>query len=124
MDSFTNIQGLTLTAAVSTSPSVASDAFSNDLVPKHSMLSRRTASISRVPIAINAPATLSFHNINYAVGAPVKSSKRLLKCPSLPFCKPREPNQILFDVSGQFINGMNAILGKICFTPLFENYLF
>jgi hypothetical protein len=124
MDSFTDIQGLILTPIVSRSSSVTSDAFPNDLVPKYSMLSRRTTSISRVAIAENAPATLSFHNINYVIGATVKSSKQPLKCPSLPFCKPREPNQILFDVSGQFTNGLNAILGKIGFTFLFENDLF
>jgi hypothetical protein len=124
MDSFTNIQGLTDTSIVTTSPSVASDGFSNELVPKHPMLSRRTGSISRVSIAENAHATLSFHNINYVIGDRVESSKRLWKCPTLPFFKPREPKQILFHISGKFSNGMNAILGKICFTLLFKNYPF
>jgi hypothetical protein len=124
MDSFTDIQGLILTPIASRSASVTSDAYPNDLAPKYSRLNRRTTSISRVAIPENAPATLSFHNINYVVGATVESSKRPSKCPSLPFCKPREPNRILFDVSGQFTNGLNAILGKICFKLLSENYLF
>ncbi len=122
MDSFKNVQQTTLTSVVSPTPSAASGIHFYDIVPKLPMLSRRMTLIKRVSIVENAPATVSFHNINYIVGAKAESSKRRLACSALPFFKPREPKQVLFDVSGKFINGMNAILGKIFFTLLFKNY--
>ncbi|CAF5003221.1 unnamed protein product, partial [Rotaria sp. Silwood1] len=68
-------------------------------------------SVDLVSIPENAPATLSFHNINYTIGAKAQSAKRCCKNLNLPFFKAQEPKQILFDVSGKFMNGMNAILG-------------
>jgi len=122
MNSFKNTQQTTRTSVISTSPSVASGSHVYDIVLKRSMLTRRMTSIDRVSIAEDAPATVSFHNINYIVGAKAESSKRRLTCSALPFFKRRESKQVLFDVSGKFINGMNAILGKIFFTILFKNY--
>ena len=49
--------------------------------------------------------TISFHNISYTLHA--KSSAR----PQLPFRKATPKKQILFDISGTFKAGMNAILG-------------
>ncbi|CAF3290404.1 unnamed protein product [Rotaria sp. Silwood2] len=57
------------------------------------------------------PAVISFHNINYFVGG----NKTFLKCcsksPIVPFCTSRQEKQVLFNVSGSFTHGMNAILG-------------
>lgn len=95
---------------------------------RHSILGRRTGSVSRQSISQDAPASLSFHNINYIVGAQAEQSQRRSRLsslpilsalppfpdlPDLPFRKKPEPRQILFDLSGQFLNGMNAILGNI-----------
>jgi hypothetical protein len=49
--------------------------------------------------------TISFHNISYTLHA--KSSIRS----PLSLCKVTPKKQILFDVSGTFKAGMNAILG-------------
>ena len=111
MAAYINIQDTPLTNVGSRSYSMTDGARE----AKRSVLSRRTASVSRVSISENAPATLSFHGINYIIGAEAESNKRFLKCPTLPFCKPAELKQILFNLSGQFSNGLNAILGKNLF---------
>ncbi|CAF2130654.1 unnamed protein product [Rotaria magnacalcarata] len=82
------------------------DTAQNIIVPN-----RRTASVSRVSISEDAAATLSFHDINYFIGSKIKPSKHRLKLPSLPCLKSQEYKQILFNISGRFSNGMNAILG-------------
>ena len=74
---------------------------------------RRTSSVSRVAISDNAEATLSFHHINYIIGGQIESTKRRVKCPTLPCFKSAQYKQILFNASGKFSNGMNAILGEI-----------
>jgi hypothetical protein len=83
------------------------------IIPKRMMLTRRMTSVDRVSIAETAAATLSFHDINYVIGANIESGKRCFKCPALPCFKSREPKQILYNASGKFINGMNAVMGKI-----------
>ncbi len=88
--------------------------------PKRPKLVRMT-SVTRMSIAENAPATLSFHNINYSVGTKADSSEQGVKSSIIPCCRSQQAKQILFNVSGQFTNGMNAILGKIyseCFSLL------
>ncbi|CAF1991638.1 unnamed protein product [Rotaria magnacalcarata] len=102
---------MVLTSIVSTSPSVETRTHPSELVAKRSMLARRVTGINRMSIPQHASATLTFHNINYVVGSKSASSKECLKYAKLPFFKAREPKQVLFDVSGQFKNGMNAILG-------------
>ncbi len=119
MESFTDIQQVTLTSIVSSTPSITSGTGPYDFVPKSSILGRRMTSITRMSIAENAPATLSFHNINYIVGAKIESSKQDIKSSTIPLFKSQESKQILFDISGQFTNGMNAILGKIFCTFLY-----
>lgn len=101
-----------LTSTVSTSSSVATKTLSNGVVAKRSLLASRMTSINRMSIPQHAPATLTFHNINYLVGSKSTANKQCLKCSKLPLFKARDPRQVLFDVSGQFKNGMNAILGK------------
>lgn len=58
------------------------------------------------------PPVISFFNIDYIVNG----KNRLIDCcskfPVVPFCKSQE-RQILFNVSGSFSHGMNAILGKL-----------
>lgn len=73
---------------------------------------RRTSSVSRVSISNDAAATLSFSNINYTIGGQMKPSKQRSRFPTLPCSKPEEYKQILAGVSGNFANGMNAILGR------------
>ncbi|CAF3091008.1 unnamed protein product [Rotaria sp. Silwood2] len=111
MGSNTDPHQMVLTSIVSTSPSVASSTHPNGLVAKRSLLARPMTSINRISIPEHASATLTFHSINYIVGAKSTLSKRCVKYPNLPFLKAREPKQVLFDVSGKFMNGMNAILG-------------
>jgi hypothetical protein len=124
MDSFTNIQQPTLTSVVSVRSSVTSGIGIYDVVPTRSMLGRRRTSVTRMSIAENAPATLSFHNINYIIGAKIESSKQDMKPDStISFCKSQKSKQILFSVSGNFTNGMNAILGKIYILYFFVNLL-
>lgn len=101
---------------LSSKPSVLVNA--DPLAPKRPMLGRRMTSVDRVSIAENAPATLSFHNISYTVGSRKESSKNPFKYCSVLCCKPHPPKQVLFHVSGKFINGMNAILGKISSTSI------
>jgi ATP-binding cassette subfamily G (WHITE) protein 2 len=49
--------------------------------------------------------TISFHEINYHVGD--KTKRKIFSC-----CKSKPSKQILFNVTGGFSPGMNAILGK------------
>lgn len=60
----------------------------------------------------NGPEIISFHHINYTVGG----SEKLLNCcskfPTIPLCKSQEEKQVLFNVSGSFMHGTNAILGN------------
>lgn len=116
MEPLADIQETTLTSVVSMNPSFVSDTHPHDFAPKHSMLMRRMTSVDRKSIAEDAPATLSFHNINYIVGTKGLSSKWPLNCSTLSFLKPQDPKKILSDVSGNFVNGMNAILGKTYFS--------
>jgi hypothetical protein len=51
-------------------------------------------------------ATISFHNISYAL------HDKSHMWSQIPLCKATLKKQILFDVSGTFKPGMNAILGK------------
>ena len=74
---------------------------------------RRTSSVSRVAISDNAEATLSFHHINYIIGGQIESNQQRVKCPILSCFKSAQYKQILFNTSGKFLNGMNAILGEI-----------
>ncbi|CAF3193044.1 unnamed protein product [Rotaria socialis] len=69
------------------------------------------AAVNQVSTTVSSTGTISFHNINYTVGTKARSHKRRSKCLTLPFFKVTEQKQILFDVSGRFMNGMNAILG-------------
>ena len=66
--------------------------------------------VSRTSMGLSSPGTLSFYNINYTVGGTRINSK----CKNFyPHCmKPKEGKQILYDVSGVFTSGMNAIMGK------------
>lgn len=64
--------------------------------------------ISRLSMDSSSTGTLSFHNINYTVGG---TSTQCVKC--CPCIKPKPGKQILYDVSGIFTTGMNAIMGKI-----------
>ncbi|CAF4381183.1 unnamed protein product [Rotaria socialis] len=82
------------------------DTAQNIIVPNH-----RTASVSRVSISADAAATLSFHDINYFIGDKIEPSKHRLNFPSRSCLKSQEYKQILFNISGIFSNGMNAILG-------------
>ena len=53
---------------------------------------------------------LSFHNINYIVDTR-KELDETQSSPGMNCCKSKEPKQILFNVSGRFTTGLNAILG-------------
>jgi len=55
--------------------------------------------------------TISFENINYTIGqtTDIKYYQKWKKLFS--YCKPIQNKQILFDLSGIFKPGMNAILG-------------
>ena len=55
--------------------------------------------------------TLSFHNINYIVDTPRESDQTSFSCGYLSYCSSKESKQILFNVSGRFTTGLNAILG-------------
>jgi hypothetical protein len=76
---------------------------------------RRSSTVSRgrltrVSMDPSSAGALSFYNIDYFVGGTGTNSKT--KSCSLP-CIKREPvRQILYDVSGIFTTGMNAIMGK------------
>lgn len=105
-----------LQEVVSITPSVLVNTYSSG--PKRSLLDRRLTSVNRVSIAENAPATLSFHDISYTIGATKQSNKNPSKPRSIPWCKSQPTKQVLSHVSGKFINGMNAILGKIRSTSL------
>jgi hypothetical protein len=54
----------------------------------------------------SSTGTLSFHNINYIIGGTGPN----LCCTAC--IKPKPGKQILYDVSGMFTTGMNAIMGK------------
>ncbi|CAF3080566.1 unnamed protein product [Rotaria sp. Silwood2] len=111
MSTNTDLHQMVLRSMVSTSSSITSGSSSYDIVTKRSLSIRPKTSVDLVSIPENAPATLSFHNINYIIGAKAESSKRCSKNLTLPFFKASELKQVLFDVSGKFMNGMNAILG-------------
>lgn len=57
--------------------------------------------------------TLSFHNINYIVNTSVESDEMLFSRQFMGYCRRKEQKQILFNVSGRFTRGLNAILGKL-----------
>jgi hypothetical protein len=65
-----------------------------------------------VPSEPPTGSTLAFHNIDYIVGAKLQN----FPCKKwLPPCiKPKQSKQVLYDVSGMFKSGMNAIMGKKC----------
>lgn len=54
--------------------------------------------------------TVSFHNISYTVGGRQENSPWRNWQPS--FMKPKRKTTIVDDISGVFIPGMNAIMGK------------
>ena len=63
-----------------------------------------------VPSEPPSGSTLSFYNIDYIVGA---KRQKLPYKKWFPACmKPKESRQILYDVSGMFKSGLNAIMGK------------
>ncbi|CAF4166636.1 unnamed protein product [Rotaria magnacalcarata] len=66
---------------------------------------------NKVSTSVNGVATISFHNINYTVGASARPNNCWSKCPKIPCCKPQEVKQVLFNASGCFTRGMNAIMG-------------
>ncbi|CAF3638905.1 unnamed protein product [Rotaria socialis] len=68
-----------------------------------------TSSISRVSIPVDASGTLSFHEINYVIGGKNECKRRRWSCPTI--LKSEKQKQILFDISGKFSDGMNAIMG-------------
>ncbi|CAF3883625.1 unnamed protein product [Rotaria sordida] len=111
MSSDIDLHQMIFTLAVSTSPSITNSTCSYDFGAKRSLSLHSKSSVDVASISENAPATLSFHNINYIIEAKAESSKRCWKNRTFPFFKAREPKQILFDLSGKFMNGMNAILG-------------
>jgi len=49
--------------------------------------------------------SISFHEINYYIGQ--KTKRKIFRC-----CKSKPRKQILYNISGGFSPGMNAILGK------------
>ncbi len=55
---------------------------------------------------IHPPISISFHEINYYVGQKPRR-KRIFPC-----CKLKPRKQILYNITGGFSSGMNAILGK------------
>lgn len=121
MDSNTDHHETVLTSVVSTSPSVNNSTHCGELVSRHSLLAHRMSSVNRMSIPEHASATLTFHKINYMAGVTSIPQNLCLKCPKIPLFKVQEPKQVLFDVSGTFRNGMNAILGKsLLFTYIFQ----
>lgn len=75
---------------------------------RSSIVSKRR--LSRVLMDPSSAGTLSFHNIDYIVGGRKTNPKS--KCCSLPCIKQKPGRQILFDISGVFTTGLNAIMGK------------
>jgi len=65
--------------------------------------------VSTINLPINRnnpqPISISFDNINYSIGQ--KAKRTIFRC-----CKPKPRKQILYNISGGFSPGMNAILGK------------
>lgn len=109
MASHKNMQDIALTELGSRTHSVPV----NTREARNPVSNRPAASVIRMSIAEDAPATLSFHGINYIIGAQAETNNRFLKCPTIPFLKPPELKHVLENLSGQFTNGLNAILGKI-----------
>jgi hypothetical protein len=75
---------------------------------RSSMLSK--GQLIRVSMDLSSAGALSFHNINYLVGG--TGATPTSKICHLPCIKPKPARQILYDVSGVFTTGMNAIMGK------------
>ncbi len=75
---------------------------------RSSMLSK--GRLTRFSMDLSSAGALSFHNINYVVGG-TETNPITKKC-RLPCFKPKPARQILYDVSGIFTTGMNAIMGK------------
>lgn len=99
-------------ASLLASPSINDTDNQNYINSNPTTQNRRTSSVSRVSISNDAAATLSFLNINYTIGDRAKLGKQRWRFPSILAFKPSERKQILFNVSGHFVNGMNAILGR------------
>jgi hypothetical protein len=95
------------------SASVNSTDHQDDITLRIIGRNRRTSSVSRVLISDDAAATLSFHDVNYIIGGQIESTRRRIKRPTLRCFKSAAQKQILFNISGKFSNGMNAILGEI-----------
>lgn len=81
--------------------------------------------VSTIPMTGNElpflSATISFENINYTLH-PTNNTKCYQKWQNLFSCFNRTINkQILFNLSGVFQTGMNAILGR---NPILSRYLF
>jgi hypothetical protein len=90
----------------------------SDHQPPSNMLMKRKS--TRASIDLSSSGTVSFHNINYIVGGSLTNGQKK-KC-SLPCIKPKSGKQILYNVSGIFTPGMNAIMGKkqwIIYTKFF-----
>ncbi len=64
-----------------------------------------TSQISTINRTISQVISISFHEINYYIGQKTKSK-------IFPCCKSKPRKQILYNISGGFSPGMNAILGK------------
>ena len=105
-------------SVISSTPPIDYTLDYTDTENKHSLFNYRSNSFRRVSIPENAAATISFTNINYAIGNAAKTHERWSKCSPLRCFTSRKPKQILCDVSGKFSNGMNAILGKMSDAPV------
>lgn len=81
--------------------------YRNDNVPFQPLVSNESTEIELNDYNEEPHKTiLSFHELNYTI----KNGKNILS--NLPFCGGAERKQILFNVSGTFTQGMNAILGN------------
>ncbi|CAF4861518.1 unnamed protein product [Rotaria socialis] len=91
------------------STSINSVTDENDMSRTAIVGNHSTSSISRVSIPVDASGTLSFHEINYVIGGKNECKRRRWSCPTI--LKSEKQKQILFDISGKFSDGMNAIMG-------------
>ncbi len=73
-------------------------------------VSPRNSVKKHVPVDFISKGTLSFYNISYTVGGRQENSRWENWQPSFMKSKPKK--KIIDDISGIFISGMNAIMGK------------
>ena len=72
-----------------------------------SVFSYQAPTVHRVSLPFSAPATVSFHRISYHV----ETNRRCTPSILLPCFTSKSSKQIINNVSGTFVNGMNAIMG-------------